>query len=83
MDKAINPAYHKSLLFLITATGFTPTSTMDEINAAFNDITQVVLPKLKAISQGSGMYMNEASSREPDFQQSFGGSHHPRLLKII
>jgi hypothetical protein len=82
VSNAINPAYRPSLLFLITSALFTSNSTAAEMNAAYDDITNVVIPKLKAISPGSGTYMNEADSREPDFQQSFWGSKYDRLLKI-
>jgi hypothetical protein len=37
---------------------------------------------IRAVTPGSGAYVNEAGTREPNWQTSFFGSNYPRLLQI-
>lgn len=45
-------------------------------------MTDVYIPSLKALSPGSGAYLNEADFLEPDWQQSFYGANYERLKAI-
>lgn len=45
-------------------------------------MTDEYIPKLKALSPGSGVYLNEADFREPDWQETFYGANYRRLLSI-
>jgi hypothetical protein len=40
------------------------------------------MAKLRAVTPGSGAYMNEADGQEPNWQQSFFGDNYARLLDI-
>ncbi|KAF2195140.1 FAD-binding domain-containing protein [Zopfia rhizophila CBS 207.26] len=82
VDNAINLAYRDSAVFLIVSAVYTKTSSIAEINSTRNAISNVVVPKFKAITPGGGTYMNEADCREPDWQQNFFGSNYPRLLAL-
>lgn len=37
---------------------------------------------IRAITPGSGSYMNETDYFEPDWHRSFWGANYPRLLEI-
>jgi hypothetical protein len=82
ISNAINPAYRDSLAFVILSGYYYPNSTVEEINTVRNMVTNTLVPILKEVTPGSGTYMNEADVREPDWQQSFFGSHYERLLKL-
>ena len=47
-------------------------------------MTDVMVPILANMTgeTDSGAYSNEADIRELDFQQTFFGTHNPRLLKV-
>ena len=45
-------------------------------------ITEVLVPKLAALTPGGSAYLNEADFRQPDWQDVFYGSNYQRLLDI-
>ncbi|KAF2876641.1 hypothetical protein BDV95DRAFT_233208 [Massariosphaeria phaeospora] len=66
----------------MTSGSFSQSATPAEVNVVRNTVTKVLVPILKSVTPGSGTYMNEADVREDDWQQSFFGSHYPRLLGL-
>lgn len=45
-------------------------------------MTNEFIPQLKALTPGSGVYLNEADFLEPDWQESFYGVNYARLRSI-
>jgi hypothetical protein len=45
-------------------------------------MTDVLVPRLTAISPDSGTYLNEADWNQPDWQSTFYGSNYPALEEI-
>ena len=45
-------------------------------------ITNNFMPKLEALTPGSGSYSNEADFRQPDWQDAFWGSNYKALKEI-
>lgn len=45
-------------------------------------MTNEFIPQLKALTPGSGVYLNEADFLEPDWQESFYGENYARLRSI-
>ncbi|KAF2796591.1 isoamyl alcohol oxidase-like protein [Melanomma pulvis-pyrius CBS 109.77] len=82
VDNAINPAYRKSAVFLILSGSYPQNASAVEVNVVRDQVTKVIVPILKAVTPGSGTYMNEADIREEGWQQSFFGSNYARLLKL-
>lgn len=58
------------------------TAPVSEIIALQRKMTDEYVPRLKAISPGSGVYLNEADFREPDWRETFYGTNYRRLLSI-
>lgn len=77
-----NPALRDALMHAITASLWAdgdPVSTWIE---ASDTLTYEVMDQLRAVTVGSGAYMNEGDSSEPNWQQSFFGANYDRLLDI-
>lgn len=82
-ESAVNPHLRTAIMH---ATGFDtgtygPDRTPEEMiksHARLNEYAN----KWRAASPGSGAYMNEADTEEPNFQESFFGSNYERLLGI-
>ncbi|KAF2445021.1 FAD/FMN-containing isoamyl alcohol oxidase-like protein MreA [Karstenula rhodostoma CBS 690.94] len=82
-DSAVNPHLRTAIMH---ATGFDtgsygPERTPEEMivsHARLNAYAQ----KWRDATPGSGAYMNEADTEEPDFQESFYGNNYNRLLGI-
>ncbi|KAH7346121.1 FAD/FMN-containing isoamyl alcohol oxidase-like protein MreA [Pyrenochaeta sp. MPI-SDFR-AT-0127] len=62
-------------------TRYTPELTDEEWKASYARLNSFV-QKWRDASPGSGAYMNEADTEEPNFRYSFYGRHYDRLLKI-
>lgn len=45
-------------------------------------ITENLMPQIKAVTPGSGNYVNEADFNQPDWKEAFFGVNYPRLLRI-
>ncbi|KAI0749530.1 FAD-binding domain-containing protein [Daedaleopsis nitida] len=78
---AVNPAWRKAVVHVVGATVWAEGATAGTINQLREGLkTQTA--KLRALAPDSGAYFNEASLYEPDFRQSFFGSHYEKLRKI-
>ena len=58
------------------------TAPVSDMIALQRKMTDEYIPLLKALTPGSGVYMNEADFREQDWQQTFFGANYGRLLSI-
>lgn len=84
IDSAVNPAWRKTVTHLLFSGGWKATATLAEQQAIIKNMTEVQIPILRSVEgeDKMGAYLNEANGYEPGFQQSFWGSHYPRLYKI-
>ena len=81
-DNSVNPAWRKTTGFFILAAGWPVNATDAQIQQASETLTNDWLARWRAVSPGAGSYLSEGDINEPDFQQSFYGSHYPRLLAL-
>ena len=58
------------------------TVPVSEMIALQHKMTDEYVPRLKALTPGSGVYLNEADFQEADWQQTFYGANYRRLLSI-
>lgn len=80
-DVAVNPYFRKALVSVsvgtpINYTDFSATLTGQDL------ITNVLLPKLAALTPNGGAYLNEADFQASDFQNLFYGAHYNKLNQI-
>lgn len=47
-----------------------------------NKMTDLLIPKLAALTPNGSCYLNEGDFQQPDFQSVFYGSNYNRLLEI-
>ena len=64
--------------------GWPDSFSPQEVEEVKQTMTNVWVPTLVQMTgeSDSGAYSNEADVREPDLQQTFFGTHFPRLLKV-
>ncbi len=56
-----------------------PFSQMEAQQAIF---TQQIMPKMEALTPGSGAYINEADFQQPNWQETFYGDNYERLSRV-
>lgn len=81
-DNAVNPAWRKTTGFFILAASWPATASDAVIQQASETLTNDWMAQWRAVSPGAGSYMSEGDINEPSFQQSFYGSHYPRLYAL-
>jgi hypothetical protein len=85
-DNAVNPAWRECLMFVVTSSNRSADHSTPEGLKSQNAYLQneVLEPwrKISPVSEGGGVYLNEASVEEPDWQESFYGGFYPRLSEI-
>ena len=77
----LNPAWRHSYFNNIVAGGWAPGSSVTIQNAVWAEITSKV-DAMAAQAPGTGVYMNEADRKDPNYEQNFYGSHYAKLLSI-
>ncbi|KAH8879740.1 FAD-binding domain-containing protein [Thozetella sp. PMI_491] len=77
---AVLPAWRKTYVHATRSVFFSPQNAT--ARQAAIDATQRYTSALRNLIPDSGAYMNEASKYEPNWQQTFWGTHYDRLLKI-
>ncbi|EHK98560.1 putative 6-hydroxy-D-nicotine oxidase [Glarea lozoyensis 74030] len=82
VDNAVLPAWRDALIHSTFVTIWDSTAPWSSMVADQDKLTNVWNPALKALTPGSGSYMNEADYREPDFQTNFFGANYEKLLAI-
>lgn len=78
---AVNPAWRKALWHLVVTATPADNATATEKKASADRLS-AINKKIIDFTPGSGSYMNEADFNEPNWQQSFFGSHYDRLKHI-
>ncbi|KAF2849814.1 FAD binding domain-containing protein [Plenodomus tracheiphilus IPT5] len=81
-DNAVIPAWRKTITQLQMITNWDSTAPWADMEAAQARLTNEFVPKIEAITPGSGSYMNEADFRQPNWQSTFFGSNFNRLSAI-
>lgn len=80
-DNALHPAWRDSVILALMAAPW-PTNATDSVIIEYNKKLIRVLKSWRDITPGGGCYMNEADINEPDYIDSFYGSHYPRLYEL-
>lgn len=85
IDSATNPAWRDTLVHITLSRSWpTDGSVSFEVqDAIMANITEVEVPKFKALQPNTGAYLNEADANEADFQISFWGKeNYERLYRV-
>lgn len=82
-DSAITPAWRSSTWHVIISTSWDSSKTsVDQVDAIFRNLTAAMDP-LRHLTPGSGAYLNEADTFEPDHISAFWGKEHYGRLQSI
>ncbi|KAI1436360.1 hypothetical protein GGR50DRAFT_651932 [Xylaria sp. CBS 124048] len=78
---AVNPVWRDSIFDAVLGLPY------DYLNFTANfavqdQMTNVLMPALKAVTPGGGSYLNEADFRDPDWQSAFYGVNYPALKAV-
>ncbi|KAJ3513633.1 hypothetical protein NLJ89_g2842 [Agrocybe chaxingu] len=78
---SINPAWRTAVWHALSVNAWNFNSTRSERETAYQRLKAVWTP-VRDLTPGSGAYLNEADTYEPDYKTSFWGPHHAKLLAI-
>ncbi|KAJ7577455.1 FAD-binding domain-containing protein [Mycena floridula] len=78
---SINPVWRTSLWQVTLSNIWNFDTSVADISTKYSELTAAA-DILRAMTPGSGGYINEADVYEPDFEASFWGDNYPRLLQI-
>lgn len=78
----VNPAWRKAYLHNIINRGWADGTDAATVQMIKNDVTFGKVGAMKKLTPGSGCYMNEADSNDPDYLEDFYGQHAGRLSAI-
>jgi hypothetical protein len=85
-NNAVHPGWRQTVLFLVTSSNRSlDHSTPAALKIANEHLqTSILQPwrDIAPVEEGGGVYLNEASVEEKDWQQSFYGGNYPRLSEI-
>ncbi|KZM21974.1 uncharacterized protein EKO05_0005035 [Ascochyta rabiei] len=81
-DNAVLPAWRDAITQLQLITNWNSTAPWTDMEAAQAKMTNVLMPKIEAVTPGSGSYMNEADFQQPNWQATFYGSNYNKLKQI-
>lgn len=79
---AVLPAWRDALLSMIVLKRWNFTLPLDQNIASENDLTNVIMPQLDAVTPNSGCYLNEGDFQQRDWQRDFYGTNYERLRRI-
>jgi FAD/FMN-containing dehydrogenase len=81
-DNAVLPAWRNTITQLQLITNWDSTAPWADMEAAQAKMTNELMPKIEAITPGSGSYMNEANFQQGNWQNVFYGSNYGKLKQI-
>ena len=81
-DNAVLPAWRDAITQLQLITNWNSTAPWSTMEADQKKMTEVLMPKIEAVTPGSGAYMNEADFQQPNWQTTFYGSNYEKLKSI-
>ncbi|KAI1817356.1 hypothetical protein GGS20DRAFT_582494 [Poronia punctata] len=76
------PRFRQSELYYIVIGEWDFAVPRSEMAARQDELTDAIMPALKAVTPGSGSYLNEANFADADWQESFYGVNYARLSQI-
>lgn len=82
IESAVNPSWRKAVTHLLYARGWADNATVSQQQAVIRNMTEVELPIIHSVESDMGVYQNEASGYEPNFQKMFWGGNYDRLYEI-
>lgn len=81
-DNSVFPAWRGAISQLQLITNWNSTAPWVDMEAAQKKMTEVFMPKIEAVTPGSGSYMSEADFRQPNWQSTFYGTNYDKLKAI-
>lgn len=78
---SVHPAWRSALWHVIHVGEWLEPMSYDGLQHTANGFLKLLDP-LKKLSPGGGAYLNEAHYLEPDWQQTYFGSHYAKLLAV-
>ena len=82
IPNAVLPAWRDALFTVLTLTNYNFTAPRSVEAGKVNLLTNVLEPSLKALTPGSGTYLNEGNFQDPDWKQDFYGRNYAALRAI-
>ncbi|EUC48327.1 hypothetical protein COCMIDRAFT_34203 [Bipolaris oryzae ATCC 44560] len=76
------PAWRNALIQQQLITNWNSTAPWATMEADQQKMTTQLMPKLEAVTPGSGAYLNEADFQQPNWQDTFFGANYPKLKAI-
>jgi FAD binding domain-containing protein/berberine-like enzyme len=78
-DNAVLPAWRDTLVHATLTTPWSFEVPWEDMLAAQDLMTEVLMPEIEALTPGGGAYMNEADFRQPRWQEEFFGVNYAKL----
>lgn len=79
---SVFPAWRNALIQQQLITNWNSTAPWATMEADQQKMTTKLMPKLEAVTPGSGAYLNEADFQQPNWQDTFFGANYPKLKAI-
>ncbi|KAF6786562.1 long-chain-fatty-acid-CoA ligase [Colletotrichum sojae] len=81
-DNAVLPAWRDALITVLVQSTWDFDAPRSDGQRRADEITNVVVPKLAALTPDSGAYLNEADFQHGDWKHDFFGANYDRLKAI-
>ncbi|KAK1637103.1 hypothetical protein BDP81DRAFT_460692 [Colletotrichum phormii] len=81
-DNAVLPAWRDTLVTVLAQSTWNFSAPRADGQRRADEITNVVVPKLRHLTLGSGTYMNEGDFQLKTWKKDFYGANYPRLRAI-
>ncbi|KAL6716011.1 hypothetical protein ACLMJK_006973 [Lecanora helva] len=81
-SNAVLPAWRDAIMSVLVPSVWNFTEPRSEEVQTENQLTNSLIPKLKAVTPNSGTYMNEADFHDASWKQDFYGVNYDRLSSI-
>ncbi|KAL0780656.1 hypothetical protein CaCOL14_001991 [Colletotrichum acutatum] len=81
-DNAVLPAWRDTLITVLAQSTWNFSALRADGQRRADEITDVVVPKLRELTLGSGTYMNEGDFQLKTWKEDFYGANYPRLQVI-
>ncbi|KAF1944008.1 FAD binding domain-containing protein [Clathrospora elynae] len=81
-DNAVLPAWRDTITQLQLITNWNSTDPWADMEADQLRMTNDFVPKIEAVTPGSGSYMNEADFHQRNWQSTFFGTNFDKLVQI-
>ena len=79
---SVLPSWRNAIVHATLTTPWSFTAPWEDMIALQDLMTDIVMPAIEKVTPGSGVYMNEADFRQPNFQDVFFGANYARLKQI-